>query len=812
MSCYKNPNSKAKNTFLPHKGSRREQRFLFVLIKFHEVKMNKKRLSVVAIVSCGFIGLSGCAVEKTTANNVIMGQEELITNGNFSQGTDGWWAAGADLQATDDMGCITFTKRGSNPWDVILGQSGLALKKGEDYHLKFSALAKQSINVKALVQHNGAPYTNHFVKDIYLNQELKPFEFSFKPSGDDDSAQFQFQMGTETPTTVCVKNVSLTGPQYVKESDLASVRVNQVGYFVRGPKHATVVTKETSPMDWKLLDADKKLIAKGQTIPFGLNKASGEHVQLIDFSSVQTPTKKAILEVDGHKSHPFAIDNTIYSNMKYDALSFFYQQRSGIDILPEFVQRADLARPAGHKPEVVTCFNKTDAKGNQWTGCDLSLDVTGGWYDAGDHGKYVVNGGISLWTLTNYYEREKLAARANAFADGKAKLPENKNNFNDLLDESRWMMDFMMSMQAPENSKVSVPVGDQSNQLDHLKLTEIDASGMAFHKVADDAWTGMPLPPHKDPRDRFLSYPTTAATLNLAATAAQCARVWQDLDASYAKRCLTSAEKAWKAANQHKNVYAYDNFVGSGPYDDTQLDDEFYWAAAELFITTGKEEYKKAVLSSPYYLVTPEGDIEATGDLYWQGVSAAGTLSLAIVPNSLPEKEIEKARANIIKTADAYYQSIESEGYQIPYSTKEYPWGSNSNLMNRSIFMGVAYDFTKDQKYVDGIINAMDYILGRNALDQSYVSGYGSRPLTNPHHRFWAHSADSNSPIVAPGVMSGGPNSINFSDPVAASMKGKCIGQTCWKDDIGAWTLNEITINWNAPFFWAASFLDETVQ
>jgi len=168
--------------------------------------MNKKRLGVVAIVSCGFIGLSGCAVEKDTANNVSMGQEELITNG--------------------------FTKRGSNPWDVILGQSGLALKKGEDYHLKFSALAKQSINVKALVQHNGAPYTNHFVKDIYLNQELKPFEFSFKPSGDDDSVQFQFQMGTETPTTVCVKNVSLTGPQYVKESDLASVRVNQVGYFV----------------------------------------------------------------------------------------------------------------------------------------------------------------------------------------------------------------------------------------------------------------------------------------------------------------------------------------------------------------------------------------------------------------------------------------------------------------------------------------------------------------------------------------------------------------------------------------------------
>ena len=57
--------------------------------------------------------------------------------------------------------------------------------------------------------------------------------------------------------------------------------------------------------------------------------------------------------------------------------------------------------------------------------------------------------------------------------------------------------------------------------------------------------------------------------------------------------------------------------------------------------------------------------------------------------------------------------------------------------------------------------------------------------------------------------MSGGPNSNNFSDPVASTMKGKCTGQTCWKDEIGAWTLNEVTINWNAPFFWAVSVLDE---
>ena len=109
------------------------------------------------------------------------------------------------------------------------------------------------------------------------------------------------------------------------------------------------------------------------------------------------------------------------------------------------------------------------------------------------------------------------------------------------------------------------------------------------------------------------------------------------------------------------------------PDDDTQLDDEFYWAAAELFITTGKEgRVQKAVLSSPYYLVTRKGDIEATGDLYWQGVSAAGICLLRLFQNSLPEKDLEKARANIIKLwmLPVHWR----EGYQILTAQKEYPW------------------------------------------------------------------------------------------------------------------------------------------
>ena len=106
----------------------------------------------------------------------------------------------------------------------------------------------------------------------------------------------------------------------------------------------------------------------------------------------------------------------------------------------------------------------------------------------------------------------------------------------------------------------------------------------------------------------------------------------------------------------------------------------------------------------------------------------------------------------------------------------------------------------------------MNYVLGRNPLDKSYVSGYGERPLQNPHHRFWAHQANATFPSPPPGVLSGGPNS-GLQDPYvqAAGLAG-CAPQKCYVDNIEAWSANEEAINWNAPLAWVAAFLDEKAE
>ncbi len=122
--------------------------------------------------------------------------------------------------------------------------------------------------------------------------------------------------------------------------------------------------------------------------------------------------------------------------------------------------------------------------------------------------------------------------------------------------------------------------------------------------------------------------------------------------------------------------------------------------------------------------------------------------------------------------------------------------------------LGAAHKVTGDAKYRAGMIDAADYVLGRNPIDQSYVAGFGWKPLANPHHRFWAPSLDPSLPGPPPGTLSGGANNTAWADPVAKQSEGKCAAQRCYADDVRAFAWNEVAVNWNAPLVWVAAYLD----
>jgi len=125
--------------------------------------------------------------------------------------------------------------------------------------------------------------------------------------------------------------------------------------------------------------------------------------------------------------------------------------------------------------------------------------------------------------------------------------------------------------------------------------------------------------------------------------------------------------------------------------------------------------------------------------------------------------------------------------------------------------MAYAYQVTKDSSYLNGVSTALDYIFGRNANDFSYVTGYGTYHLENPHHRLWSYELDKTFPKAPNGVMSGGPGS-GMQDPYIGGLgykRGDLAPQKCYVDSIEAWSVNEVTINWNAPFAWVISYLDD---
>ena len=130
-------------------------------------------------------------------------------------------------------------------------------------------------------------------------------------------------------------------------------------------------------------------------------------------------------------------------------------------------------------------------------------------------------------------------------------------------------------------------------------------------------------------------------------------------------------------------------------------------------------------------------------------------------------------------------------------------------ILNNMILIGAAYDLSRDGRYLNAMRLGMDYILGRNPLNKSYVSGYGTDPMQHPHHRFWANDPDNGFPPPPPGALAGGPNS-NPGDPAAlnAGLLDRAPSKR-YLDEIGSFTTNEVAINWNAPLAWVAAFLDK---
>ncbi|MFP5359848.1 MAG: glycoside hydrolase family 9 protein [Actinomycetes bacterium] len=743
---------------------------------------------------------------------------EYLSNTDFATETAPWWTSNVTSSAlVDGVWCLDIPGGTTNPWDVIVGyndvgnldpETGQYVLPAGPYTLSFTGSGAGP--VRAIVGDNGAPYGTY--GELIQTAPDGTYSTSFTldeptPSSPElPNLQVAFQVGgSASPWTFCLDEASLIGGGAVEEYSPDTgprVRVNQVGYLTGGPKQATLVTEASEPVAWQLLDG-ATVVAESMTTVQGVDASAGVNVHLIDFSDVTDPGAYT-LAADGETSYEFEIGTEAYQQLRYDSLNYFYLARSGIEIDGAIVGE-DYAREAGHvsspadgvanKGDLdVPCQNVTDSQavyGEPWT-CDYTLDVVGGWYDAGDHGKYVVNGGIATAQLLGTYERSLTApgAAADALADGTLDVPESSNGVPDVLDEARWELEFMLAMQVPDGEQYA---------------------GMVHHKIHDDGWTGLPLMPAADPQVRELHRPSTAATLNVAATAAQGARLFEAYDPDFAADLLEAARSTWEAALGTPALYApaADGADGGGPYDDDDVTDEFYWAAAELFLTTGEQEFADFLADSPIHTA----DSFPTTAFSWDALDAIAKMNLATVPNDLADRDAIVAQ--VIDGADAILAVQEEQEFGLALPDDAFVWGSNSQVLNNQVVLATAFDLTGERAYADAVVESMDYLLGRNALNQSYVTGYGEVYSENQHSRWFSAQLNGDLPHPPAGSVAGGPNTTTSTwDPTFAALypDQDCAPQWCYVDHIQSWSTNEITVNWNSALSWVASFVADLDQ
>ena len=662
------------------------------------------------------------------------------------------------------------------------------------------------------------------------------------------------------------------------------ISVNQLGYYPNLKKVAVLgdnkgdilygassIDLTQSTYDFDVCDASTGAVKFSGTSGSAIKDAdSNDTVYKLDFSEFNTPGKYYI-KVGDWRSFDFEIGDDIYSDDSHDmltnAVNYFYQNRSGIDIEEKYItsgDKAGLAHEGGHKTDTASVqkiWKNEYASDTEATGTYASSKITsnGGWYDAGDHGKYVVNGGIAVWTLQNMYERAVLADNGKKFADGSGTVvvPEAGNKIPDILDEAAVELDWMTSMVV----KADEPTWGKY-------------AGMVYHKLHDHKWTGLATRPYDYEKEwgtvRIVKPPTFAATLNYAACAAQAARLWEPYDATKAAFYLEEAKNAYAA--YEKNYYPADldetthpdlgcpcskeeiredslyapmwQAKGGGPYGDNEVKDDAYWAACEIFVSAKKlgdsaadEYYNKVAEYKNAFKVTTRitGGENASGEgsyttFNWGNTASAGSMTLALHKDLLSATEVSTLEASITAAADDYIKTEEEQGYGLPYKydgpgyndpnnldpsiiIKGYEWGSNSMVINNAMVMAYAYDLTGDIKYMNGVTTAMDYLLGTNPLNFSFITGYGSYYETSPHHRYWSKELDKTLPEAPDGILSGGPNA-GLQDPYVRALgfvPGKATNpsQRCFVDSIEAWSTNEVTINWNAPLAWMVSFLQD---
>ena len=545
-----------------------------------------------------------------------------------------------------------------------------------------------------------------------------------------------------------------------EEESSPFITVNQVGYLSALPKIALVSTALGLPFE--VLDLDHKAVVLKSMLTLGRanDACSGANMWRADFSVIQaTGTYQVVISGVG-RSPTFRIGHFLYDPLARAAMKSFYFQRSALPLLKKYADK--WTRPAYH-------LSDGEIFGATGSGPHIQA-ASGGWYDGGDYGKYVISGAFSAGLLLMLHELQP-----NRFPDGSLSIPESGNGVPDILDEVRWELEWLLRMQNEE--------------------------GGVYHKLTALEPNPLELPNEKDP-PRYLMPVSVTATADFCALMAKAARIYQDFDVHFATQCLQASLHAWRAMQSMEDAMPFENppSVHTKPYSDRNDWEERFWAETELYYTTRENDYLRraqALAEKRVPLLASSG--------YWGNVMplAVGAMIVHAAGRNPSDLE-EEAFEDVLSLAEALMDKIDHSGLTLSLGEGEFTWGSNGMVMQNTIILLLANHIHPNPVFHDDAVEQLHYLLGRNPLSMSYVTGIGHRSPKKPYHPF-SEKDKVEEPV--PGLLVGGPNQFLNDGLLKRTFPAATPPALIYLDDVESFSSNETSISWNAALTFVASWM-----
>ncbi|RAQ96838.1 glycoside hydrolase family 9 protein [Thermogemmatispora tikiterensis] len=396
-----------------------------------------------------------------------------------------------------------------------------------------------------------------------------------------------------------------------------------------------------------------------------------------------------------------------------------------------------------------------------------TVDVSGGFHDAGDHVKFGLPQGYAISTLGwGFYEFRQAFVSTGQDAHMMAIL--------------RWGCDYLMRCTFRDSSGNVVAfcyqVGEGS--IDHTVWAPPEVENLA--------------------RPAYFATSETPASDMCAEAAAALAIMYlnsQSSDATYAAKCLDYAQALYRFAVANRGL----GYSG-GFYNSSGDSDDLAWAAIWLYIATGQQSYLNDIIatdSSGHYTGYLKAIMNSTQD-NWQNTwvhcwdAVWGGMFLKLAPITNDPKHWYIARWNLEYWSNVPHQDPNDTNFLKPTPGGFMvinTWGSCRYNAAAQLCALVYRKYTGDSRFSDWALGQMNYILGSNPMNRCYMVGFASNSAKHPHHRA-AHGSFTNSMSDPPnhrhtlwGGLVGGPDTSDYHD-----------------DATNDFVYNEVAVDYSAAF------------